>query len=263
MADGDLQAAANAPAPESAPAEPQNTNTAPPAEENSVGVQGSENTNENRVPQSRFNEVIEQRNRERQIRAEYEARLRELESRQSMPQAQQKSVIEAEAEALAEELGMDKKAAMRLMKAQEKIVQARQTEVEAQLQQYQLGSWHNNLANKYKDYSELSPKMAQAFDSLPQSEQQRVLASPYALEMFYHYVKGQNLGDTLDKVKTQAAQDAYNNKLAKQAATSVPGASSPKPAGMLSREAIANMDSAEYMKRLPEINAWVAKQSGR
>lgn len=256
MADAEQAAVNSTPAPASAPAEPQNTSNVPPAGEQPVVENGSD-SNENRVPQSRFNEVIEQRNRERIMREQYEAEIRQLRSATSMPQAQQKSLVEQEAEALAEELGMDQKAALRLMKATEKVSQARESQLQAQLQQYQLGQWHSNLENKYKDYKELSPKLAAAFDTLPQSEQMRVLGSPVALEMFYHYVKGQNIDSTINTVKEQAAAGAYNNKLAKQAVTSVPGASGTKPAGKLSRESINAMPPDEYTKRLPEINAWL------
>lgn len=265
MADADSQGAvtpSNA-STESAPVAAQDTNGVPPAAENAVAEQGLGQSNENRVPQSRFNEVIEQRNRERQMREQYESEIQRLRTAVSAPLTQQKPLIEAEAEAMAEELGMDKKAALRILQANEKVVQHREQALQAQLQQYQLGAWQEGLKAKYKDYNELSPKMAAAFDALPQNEQMRVLGSPVALEMFYHYVKGQNIDSTIKSATEQAAANAYQNKLAKQAATSMPGASSAKPAGALSREAILNMPHDEYTRRLPEVNAWLAEQAKR
>src|SRR3990172_7821907 len=80
-------------------------NAKPPTDEKSV----ADRSPENRVPQSRFNEVITERNRERELRETYESRIRDLEARQSSRAATQESVVDREVKKLVAKHGMDEK----------------------------------------------------------------------------------------------------------------------------------------------------------
>ncbi len=254
MADEVQQTAVNGQnaTPGSAPEVRQGNVAATPAGENP----GANNSGENRIPQSRFNEVIEQRNREREMREKYEAKIQELERNQPTPA--EKSAVDRVTDRLVARLGLSKDAARELMEAQREIAQAERAPVDQRLQQYELNGWREGLARKYPDYQATEAKMAEVWNTLQPHERQLALASQRGLEMLYTYAKGQTMGQQIDQAKEQAAREAYDNKLAKQAVTSVPGASA-KPAGPLTAAAIAAMSIEEYKKRLPEINEALAK----
>ena len=254
MADGQVdQAAVTAETPASAPAESQNESATPPATENVV----ADNTSENRIPKSRLDEVIGQRNRERELRESYEARIRDIEARQSAPQSP--NVVDTQVKRLVEKLGLKEEAARELVEAQREISQAQHAQVDQKLQQYELSRWRENLTQKYKDYTKVEPQMARVWESMSPQEQHTAVSSPRGLEMLYHYAKGQNFESDIAKAREEAASQAYANKQLKQAATTLPGASSAKPNGALTRQAINDMDQATYLKRLPEINEALEK----
>jgi hypothetical protein len=260
----DEQVVANAPVTSgegqsgSGPEGHQEVSAQPPVGEQPIAENNGSGT-DNRIPKQRFDQVIEQRNRERELRAQYESRIRELETRQS-PQTQT-NPIEVESKRLAAKLNIKEEAAREILESSGAIARSERQAVEQQLQRYEFNRWQENLTNKYKDYQELSPKMTEVWNTLPEHERQAVVSSPYRLEMFYHYVKGQNVDGMIDAAKTKAASDAYNNKQLKQAVTSTPGASSAKPNGQLSQKVIADMSIEEFQKRHNEINTWLENQS--
>lgn len=238
----------------SASAESQGESTTPPA-----GEQPVVGNSEQRIPKQRFDQVVDQRNREREIRTQYENRIRELEQRQNGSVAQP-SIIDRETERLVNKLGMNKDAAKELLESISGVAKAERGQVEQQLQRYEMQHWQEGLAAKYKDYRELEPKMAEIWNQMPQHEQMSVVSSPRQLEMLYHYAKSQNFDGAVDDARKQGAEQAYANKLAKQAVSSTVGASGLKPGGALNRKAIDQMSIEEYTRRRPEINAWLEKQ---
>src|SRR4051812_44258444 len=85
---------------------------------------------ENKIPQGRFNEVIQERNTEREARERLEARVRELESGKS-EQFKRPSVADAEVQRLVKELGMEESAARSIVKTYENLSQAERHQQEA------------------------------------------------------------------------------------------------------------------------------------
>ena len=256
-ADEQVQAAVNSNQGEadSAPAAPQGEAANTPAAENAVA---ESNSGENRVPQSRFNEVVEQRNKEREIRASYEARIREIEARQSAPA--QGSIVDSEVKRLVAKLGITPEAAHEMVDSSMTIARAERGAVEQKLQQYELSRWQENLASKHKDYRQMETKMAEIWETMSPSERNLVVASPRGLEMLYHTAKSESTEGAIENARKEGANQAYNNKLAKQAASSVPGAASPKTGGALTLEGIKALSPEDHQKRIKEVNAFLENQ---
>lgn len=219
----------------------------PPAGENPASGNGSEN----RVPQSRFNEVVHERN---QIREMYEARIRELESRQSVQVPQRPSVIDAQAERLAKELSMDKDAARKILEANAEVRRAEQDEIENRHRASRAEEWARNKAQADPDFKALGPELDREFSAKSPQMQQRIAADPELLEMFYESVRSRHLGSRAKEAYAKGADEAYRAKQVKQAVSNVPGSSSGSGVTPLSREGIRRMSPEEYMKRQPEIN---------
>ena len=255
MADEQNQTAVNSQPVEaaSAPAETSTEATNTSASE-STGVAKVE---EQRIPKSRFDEVIDQRNRERQLREQYENRLREQEARQS--ESSDKAVVDAQVKRLVEKLNLKEDAAREIVESQHAVSKVASDRANQALRQMQFAQWQADLAGKYKDYKALDGKMSEVWEGMSQQERMLATASKRGLEMLYHYAKGQTLDSEMEKVRTDAAAEAYNTKLAKQAVTSMPGASSSKPAGKLTRKGLLDMSNEEFTRRLPEINDAIAK----
>lgn len=255
MAD-ETQAAVNSMgAPASAPGAEHNSVAATPAVETNGATQNGADV---RIPKARFDQVIDQRNREREMREKYEARIRELEARQ--PNPAEKTAADSAVDRLVSRLGLEKTAAEELTQVTREIARAERQQVEQRLQQYELNGWRDNLARKYADYSEMEGKMAQVWNNLEPHERQLSVASQRGLEMLYRYAKGETFDSAVNKAAETAAKEAYENKLAKQAVSSMPG-SVAKSVQPLTREAIAAMSLEDYKARREEINE--AIKSGR
>lgn len=224
-------------------------------EENS----GANATQENRVPQSRFNEIIDQRNRERQLREDYEAKLRELESRLGAGTQKPNSVIDAEAKRLAERLNMDEKAAREILESQASVVRSQNAQVEERFRQMEINEWSRAIASRHADYAQVVPKMEKLFMEMTPQEQHLAVSSPRGLEMLYAYAKAAELPNKEKEAFNAGANAAYQNKAQKQALSSTPGAAA-NVRKDLSPEAIRNMSVKEYRERYDEINAWLAKR---
>jgi hypothetical protein len=242
-------AAAAGSAPDAAQGNAANT----PAGENTGA---NANQGENRIPQSRFNEVIEQRNREREMREQYEKRIRDLEQNQPNPAV--KSVEDQEVDRLVSRLNLSKEAAREIVQSSANVAKAQRQVVDQRLQQYELNGWREQLTRQYPDYQATEAKMAEVWNTLEPHERQLALSSRRGLEMLYSYAKGQGLGQVINQAREQAANEVYDNKLVKQAVSSVPGASA-KATAPLNAASIAAMSIEEYKRRLPEINEALTK----
>lgn len=238
-------------------AEAQNAVATPPVAENATANPGSEN----RVPQQRFNEVIAERNeireREQRIRQEYESKIRDLEARQP----RHDGAAEALTKRLVDKLGMTPEAAAEVVAVQREAARLERGDIDNKLRQYEVTSWSEQLAKKHKDYQELLPQMEKVFVNMSDQEQMHVMASPAAMERFYKAVRADALDKQLQDKFNAGANAAYENKAAKVAVSSLPGASTGNQPSALSREVIAKMSIPEYTKRKDEINAWLEKRS--
>lgn len=208
---------------------------------------------ENKIPQGRFNEVIQERNTEREARERLEARIRELESvRQEGPKRQ--SFGDIEAKRLAAKLGMEESAASEIVATFQNLTQAQQREQEAARQRQDAFAWADQKGKVDPLYKDIEPELDKSFSALRPEMQQYIAQNPDALEMFYENVKAKHLVSKSKDSYNKGAEDASKNKLLKQAVSSVHGTSAPGGKTALTRKSLAAMDTAEYMKRLPEIN---------
>ena len=210
-------------------------------------------TKENRVPQSRFNEVVQEKNRERELREMYEARIRELETRPSV-QPQQESVLEAQVKRLVKNLDMDEKAARELLSAQDAIAQSQRQQLEARQSQFQAEEWARNKAQNDSDWKDIEPELDKEFSRKTPQMQHAIASNREMLEMFYDSVKSKHLTGKAKEAYSRGSQAAYEAKQVKQAVSSTPGTSSGSQSTALTREAINKMTPEEYRKRQPEIN---------
>ncbi len=214
---------------------------------------GAPKAPENKIPQGRFNEVVQERNSEREARERLEARIRELESR-GQEQVKRPSVADLEVKRLVEKLGMEESAAREIVSTFENLNQAQRREQAVARERMDAEAWAVQKAEKDPVYREIEPELDKAFSSLKPQMQQLIAQNADALEMFYEGVKLKHLGSKSKESYSKGAEEAYKNKAAKQAVSSVPGSSSSAGKTGLTRKGLAEMGNAEYMKRLPEIN---------
>lgn len=238
----------------SSPADTQVEAPNTPTGENPVAAKAPEN----KIPQGRFNEVIQERNSEREARERLEARIRELESVRSEG-PKRPSVADLEVKRLVEKLGMEESAAREIVATYQNLSQAQRQEQEAQRMRVDADTWASRKAESDPVYKELEPELDRSYSSLSPQMQYNIAHNPEMLEMFYENVKAKHLGSKSKESYSKGAEDALKNKMTKQAVSSTPGASSSVGKTQLSREAIRKMDTAEYMKRLPEINDAISK----
>lgn len=208
---------------------------------------------ENKIPQSRFNDVIQERNSEREARERLEARIRELESVRSEG-PKRVSVADLEVKRLVEKLGMEESAAREIVATYQNLSQAQKQEQEAQRMRVDADTWASRKAESDPVYRELEPELDKSYSSLSPKMQFDIAHNPELLEMFYENVKARHLGSKSKESYSKGVEDAYKGKAAKQAVSSVPGSSSSVGKTQLTRKAVAEMSIAEYTKRLPEIN---------
>ena len=247
--DDNSQAAASASSTGEAQDEVSNT---PPVENT-----GETNKSENKVPQSRFSEVVHERNSEREARERLEQRIRELESARSEGVSQKQSVYDREAKRLAEKLNMEESAAKEIVSTFQNLNQVQRLEQEAAQNRFQAENWATQKAENDPVYREIEPELDKSFSSLKPEMQSFIARNPEALEMFYESIKSKHTGSKSKELYEKGADDAYKNKAAKQAVTSVPGGSSSGGKTALTRKGIAEMiknDISQYVKRQSEIN---------
>lgn len=215
---------------------------------------GATKTPENKIPQSRFNDVIQERNSEREARERLESRIRELESRGSVDQVKRPSVADLEVKRLVDKLGMEESAAREIVATYQNLNQAQRREQEVAQSRFQAETWAAQKAEKDPVYRDIEPELDKAFSSLKPEMQHFIAQNAEALEMFYDGVKAKHVGSKSKESYAKGAEDALKNKNAKQAVSSVPGSSSSVGKTQLTRKSLTEMGNSEYMKRLPEIN---------
>lgn len=215
---------------------------------------GANKAPENKIPQGRFNEVIQERNSEREARERLEARVRELETMRSEGGTKRESVADLEVKRLVSKLGMEESAAREIVMTYENLNQHQRREQAAAQSRFQAESWATDKAKNDPVYEDIEPELDKSFSSLNPQMQGFIAQNADALEMFYESVKSRHLGGKVKENYSKGAEDAYKNKAAKQAISSIPGSSSSVGKTELSRKSIAEMSVQEYQKRLPEIN---------
>lgn len=216
---------------------------------------GAKTVSENRVPQSRFSEVVKERNRERELREQYESKIRDMESR--LAGAQPKQNEDADADRLVAELGMDKDAAKKLLGTVRSVSQKQNEAVQMRLRQFEIAEWERNMRSKYKDYDQLGPSMEKVFNSLSPDAQRLAVADPMGLELLYSRAKIESSEKVAEEAFQRGAESTRASTDLKKALSSAPGSGTPAPKAPLSAESIASMDIKTYKERLPEINEWL------
>lgn len=212
----------------------------------------SQATEQQSIPYTRFHEVVEQKNREKELRTQYETKIRELESR--LPQTATQQGVDSEVARLVKDIGMSEEAAKAVVATQKSIADRTMAEVRQHQHQQDVRSWSDNLSKRFKDYDEYVPQMEKVWNEMSPNEQALVVSSQRGLEMLYKHVRSDTLEAKVKESYQKGADQAYQNKAGKQAVSNSSGASSANPNGKLTRESIAKMPIEEYMKRQAEIN---------
>ena len=216
---------------------------------------------ENRVPQSRFNEVISQKN-------EYASKIEELERRLG---AYETSVVQNKGNSVIEDAvgkligaGLEPNAARLLVETQMTLTDTRMSErispMEQRAMKREVEDWISDFAKGHNDYKALEPHMEREFAALPPEQQKMIASSPQGLEMLYWKVKGvsslEKAQHQVQGAQAQGATEAYQNIALKAAIASTPG-SAVQPQ-VWSRATISQMSPAEYAKRRSEIFAAIS-----
>lgn len=247
-------------APESSTEAEQVSQANPPAEENSAPPAPTKV-----VPYPRFSEVVHERNREREMREQYEARIRELEAQRSG--STNKSALDRLAAKLQSELSMEEGPARKLaaiqLEAAEQVAKSQTEQLRQQTHSYEIDSWTRNLAMSYPDFESVKPAMEKVFQSLRPEAQDLAVSSQDGLEMLYHKAKATVAGDKSKAAFDKGVQQAYGNKGLKAAVSSAPSMGATGGKLPLTKENLAKMSDKEFIERKAEIDAWVVEQSRR
>lgn len=219
--------------------------TTPPVENTGSSTPAAV-SNEGRIPYSRFQEVVSQKN-------EYQSKIEALERRlgafesnlvQNRPASQTEEAVGRLVAA-----GLEPNAAKLLVETQMSLMEARVNErispLEQKAQRQDVDGWIRGFAQDHADYRSLEPEMEKVFANLPQHQQAFIAGSPEGLEMLYWKVKGTSAQNQVQQSQTAGATQAYNNIAQKAAMASTPSASV-GTGNAITREAIGKMTQAEY-----------------
>ena len=230
--------------------------TTPPAEENSaVDFQV-------RVPKSRLDEVIHQRNRERELADALRRENEELKARQS---GGAKSNVDALAARFVSELGMGEEAARKMaviqLETSESMAKAQTQQLREQAHRQDVDSWGRAINDKYGDYKTVAPAMEKLWSELPPQTRDLVVSSQAGLEMLYHRAKA----DLVDNkaVYEKGVNAGYENKGLKKAISSVPSMGANGGKAPISREYLQKISTKEFIERKGEIDAWLSNMAGK
>jgi len=224
-----------------------------------VGEKPTAKTTVEAVPYDRFQEVIKQKNAEKVLREQYEARIKELETRlpSGVPAAQDKIVQRLVAG------GMKEDAAKLIAEAQREAQREAMAPYEAKENARAVQSWAKELERSDPDYKKLAPELAKAFDALSDEDKRLAVSSPKGLEWFYKSVKSEVLGAEVSKAREAGVKQGYESKSLKEGMSGTPKSSTateePLTFESIRAGALKKMSDAEYIKRKPEIDAIVAK----
>ncbi len=213
------------------------------------------NTKENKIPQSRFNEVIQQRN-------ELETRLQALEKNQS-GSTKSPSVAELEAQRLAARLGAKPEAAMEIVNTINNLRDAERRGDEMQRRAKDAKDWTGRKAKEDADYDALGPSLDKEFSALSKERQFQISSDPELLEMFYGSVKSRYLGNKVSEAFNKGKEDAYKTKATKESVSSTNGGTASGGKTALTMETISNLTPKEQMERQAEVNEFLRNLGSR
>lgn len=220
-------------------------------------------TSEAAVPYDRFQEVIKQKNSERQLREQYEARIKELESNR-MPSG---AVAQDKLVKRLVDGGMKPEAAQLIAETAREANRETEVRLQAQDNDRQVNNWTKEIERNDPDYSRLKPHLEKAFDLLSDKDKRFSVSSPQGLEWFYNKVKLEVLSEEVTKARAEGVKQGYEGKSQKEGMASDPKSGSNAPQALsfesIRSGALKGMTDEEYKKRLPEINAILAKGPSR
>lgn len=218
---------------------------------------------DNKVPYTRFQEVIHQKNEIAQKLEDLEKRLQTQEIttiQKAKVDSSQKYIQSLTAR------GMDEQVAQLIVDTASSLTKEQLEQRVAPLEKaslaQQIDAWTDKFAKEHKDYNELSPEMHRVFEALPEHNKQMIASSPMGLEFLYDHVKVQQLEKSKNESFQKGAEQAYATKGMKQAVSSTTGASANPPVGV-TRKDVGGMGLKEYEKRREEIFEALLKRKPR
>jgi len=218
----------------------------PPVENTGSSTSAAAPHQEGRIPYTRFQEVVSQKN-------EYAGKIENLERRLS---AYESNLIQNRPSSQTEEAvsrliaaGLEPNAAKLLIETQMSLLDSRVNDriqpLEQRAQRSQVDEWIRGFAQDHADYRSLEPEMEKVFASLSHQKQSFIVGDPDGLEMLYWKVKGQAAQGQVQQSQVAGATQAYNNIAQKAAMATTPSASVGS-GNELTREAIAKMPGPVY-----------------
>ncbi len=223
-----------------------------------AGEQPATKTTEKEVPYDRFQEVIKQKNEEKLLRQQYEAKIKELETRLPNGQAAPDRAVQRLVAG-----GMKQDAAQLIADTMREEQRAAMAPIQERENARSIEQWRKEIERSDPDYKKLKPQLAKAFDELSNEDKQLAISSPKGLEWFYKSVKSEALAQDVAKAHEAGVKQGYENKGLKEGMSSTPKSGTaletPITFESIRAGAIKKMSDAEYMKRKPEIDAIVAK----
>lgn len=223
-----------------------------------AGEQPAAKGTEKEVPYDRFQEVIKQKNEEKVLRQQYEAKIRELEGRLPSGGSTPDKLVERLVAG-----GMNKESAKLIADAAREANQEAMAPIHARENARSVNEWVKDIERTDPEYKKLKPQLEKAFDALSNEEKQFAVSSQKGLEWFYKAVKSDALSEEVTKARAEGVKQGYESKSLKEGMAGTPKSGTaldePLTFESIRSGAIKKLSDAEYQKRLPEINAILAK----
>ncbi len=215
-------------------------------------------TTEQAVPYDRFQEVIKQKNNEKLLREQYEARIKELETRLPNGQAAPDKLVKRLMDG-----GMKEDAAKLIAESNREAMREALAPITARENARAVDSWAKELERSDPDYKKLKPQLEKAFDELSDDEKRFAVSSPKGLEWFYKSVKSDVLGAEITKARAEGVKQGYESRSQKEGMATSPKSGTaldePLTFESIRSGSLKKLSDEEYKKRLPEINAILSK----
>lgn len=218
--------------------EPQAT---PPAE-----AKSALESEEQRVPYSRFKEVIEEKNNLGNRISELESQLQSMAEQNQGPSAYDKALERFKNKGLDDTTA--RVLADSVVEIANEITDKRVSKVEENASMNEVSIWTENLIKQHPDANQYIGIMEDIWSSMPAHTQDLIVSDPVGLELLYAKAKEYLVDDRIEQAKSEGMEIERNSLAQKKAMSGASGKGSVRMESMPSPEEVKNMTDEEYAK---------------
>ena len=231
----------------------------PPADASQTALEQEEQ----RVPYSRFKEVIEEKNFLGSRIAELESQLQQMAESNQGPSAYEKALERFRKQ------GLDENAARVLadsvQEVASEIAEKRVSPIEQQAALRDTMSMVDQFSEANPGAEKYVPLMMDILESYPKQTQMLIAADPVGLDLLYAKAKEFMVDEAIDQARQEGIEMGQQNLNAKRALSGANGRGTARVESMPDPEDLMNMSDEEYMKvrklvTSPKYSEYVAKK---